>query len=93
MSKSSTTKKALEAIERRGRAGASALEIGKAVAKRRKWMSVHALEALGLKAATKLVHDELVTATRCNLFVATRYQGRYVPSPVVSDALGFRRVA
>jgi hypothetical protein len=86
---------ALAMIRRCGKAGASALDIGNAVATglARHRMSMRARELMGLELATRLVGDGLVTATPGNCFILARYKGKVVPPPLEVDALGFKRVA
>jgi hypothetical protein len=89
--------RALHIIGRRGRAGASAFEIGNAIVGRNVWpkRSVYSVyeEQLGLEIGTGLVRTGLVTATRENRFILARYRGRSVPTGVEADDLGFRRIA
>jgi hypothetical protein len=84
---------ALAMIRRCGKGGASALDIGNAVAAARHRMSMRAREMVGLEMATRLVRDGLVTATRGNCFILARYKGKAVAPAVEVDALGFKRVA
>jgi hypothetical protein len=84
---------ALAIIRRCGKGGASALDIGNAVAKgpARHRMSMAAREMMGLEMAASLVRDGLVTATRGNCFILARYKGKVVPPPVEVESDGIRR--
>jgi hypothetical protein len=94
-------KVAMEVIARRGRDGASAFEIGKAIAaaRRPRWTVGHVSgdqkEALGLAEGARLVRDGLAVATRENRFMLARFEARSVaPSVRLEDQPppGFVRV-
>jgi hypothetical protein len=74
---------ALALIGRRGKDGASALDIGVAMlaarSPRHRHMSKAARESMGLEMAASLVRGGLVVATRNNRFMLARYQGHSVP--------------
>src|SRR5262249_28586391 len=90
--------RALAMIMRRGRDGATALEIGIAMVDGtgRSWrMGIAAQELLGLTMGMGLVRAEKAVATRNNRFMLKEYDGKAVPPSVrVEDvpAPGFVRV-
>ena len=77
--------RALAVIARHGKDGASALDIGKAIAAvhpRGRRMSMVGKEALGLAEAARLVRVGLAVATRNNRFMLAQLGDKAVP-PVV----------
>ena len=65
-------KRALRCLAKRGRAGATAREIGDT-------------EDGGLSMGARLVRLKLAVVTRTNRFVLVKYAGRSVPAPISWD--------
>jgi hypothetical protein len=86
--------KALEMVTRRGRMGASALDIGDALAeamgpRQRRGFRRRDREAAGLAEGLRLVRAGLAVPTRGNLFMLAKHEGKAVPPAVEAD--GIRR--
>jgi hypothetical protein len=87
---------AMRAVRERRRAGATAMDVGRAVTSR--WsrdMRPEDVEVVGLAMAVRLVRDGLVVMTRDNRFMLPEHAGKAVPPAVrVEDAPppGFMRV-
>jgi hypothetical protein len=72
----------LAMMEGRGRSGASALDIAKTMGSCR--------EAAGLAEGVRLVGEGLAVATRGNLFMLAKYEGKSVPPAFEVDNIGRR---
>jgi hypothetical protein len=88
---------AIEMVTRRGRAGASALDIGNALAdamgpRQRRGFRRADREAAGLAEGLRLAQEGLVVVTRSNQFMLTKHKGWSVTPASQTDDLGFRRI-